>query len=276
MPDQCRAVPPVDFIRYPIDGRDDPARRDLVANLKSKLDLQQYCSLPDFFLRDAVTETAAMATSLLPKANPADSQRNCYLQRTGDPSQPVDHPRNIMNPARYKMIAADCLPAGSSLKSLYFWPPFQKFIAGIVGEPDLYPSEDTLQPVNVICYGDGDQSAWHYDSTNAFTMTLMLQAAETGGDFELAPNTRNGPDDENIPYMKDILAGNRNRVNTVSRSAGELTIFRGCNSLHRVSQVRGDRLRLMAVFVYETEPGIIGDVDVNMTVYGRTGRESVA
>jgi len=71
--------------------------------------------------------------------------------------------------------------------------------------------------------------------------------------------------------MQEVLGGDRSRVKTVSRSAGELTIFRGCNSLHRVSQVTGKTMRLMAVFVYETEPGVVGDPEVNMTVYGRAG-----
>jgi hypothetical protein len=31
---------------------------------------------------------------------------------------------------------------------------------------------------------------------------------------------------------------------------------------------------MMAVFVYESAPGIMGDPEVNLTVYGRTGRES--
>lgn len=144
-------------------------------------------------------------------------------------------------------------------------------IAAIVGVDRLYPNEDPLQPVNVICYGDGDQSAWHYDSTNAFTMTLMLQPVLDGGLFELAPNTRNGANDEDIAYMQEVFGGDRSRVETVSREAGELTIFRGCNSLHRVSPVSGDQLRMMAVFVYEEEPGIRGDPDANLTVYGRSG-----
>jgi len=28
---------------------------------------------------------------------------------------------------------------------------------------------------------------------------------------------------------------------------------------------------MMAVFVYETEPGVVGDPEVNETVYGRRG-----
>ena len=263
-------LPPIDFARYPLDRGGETLDR-IIDDCRTCLDRDQYCSLPGFLVPDAILASAAEAMDLLDRANAADSLRNCYLQRQGDPSLPADHPRNIMNPARYRMIAADLFPEHSNLKRLYYWQPFQEMVAAIVGEARLYPSEDRLQPVNVICYGEADQSAWHYDSTNAFTMTLMLQAAEDGGLFELAANTRRGEDDEDIDAMTEVLGGERRRVRTVSREAGELTIFRGCNSLHRVSPVSGSRMRLMAVFVYESEPGVVGDPEVNLTVYGRTG-----
>jgi hypothetical protein len=263
-------LPPIDFARYPIDrGRNATAH--IIEAARRDLGSQQYCSLPGFFGEQAVAEAAAQALDRIDRANPSESLRNCYLHRQGDPALPDDHPRNILNPGRYRMIAADLFDPDAHIKRLYAWDPFRDFVAAIVEEPELFPSEDPLQPVNVICYGDGDQSAWHYDSTNAFTMTLMLQAAEAGGAFQLAPNTRSGPEDEDIPYMQAVLAGKDPRIAEVSRAPGELTIFRGRNSLHRVTQVTGDTLRLMAVFVYESEPGVIGDPEVNMTVYGRTG-----
>lgn len=262
--------PPIDFARYPLDQGED-AVADLVAQCRADLDSQQYCSLPGFFTADATAQAARQAEALIPRANRATSKRNCYLQRQGDPNRAADHPRNILQEASYSMIAADLLPDDSALKRLYFWPPFQRMVAEIVGETRLFPNEDPLQPVNVICYNAGDQSAWHYDSTNAFTMTLMLQGAETGGEFELAPNTRRSEADEDIAYMQEVLSGASPRAERVSREAGELTIFRGCDSLHRVSPVEGCRRRLMAVFVYETGPGVRGDPEVNQTVYGRTG-----
>lgn len=264
--------PPIDFTRYPLDRDASPALDALVADCRAQLDSRQYCSLPGFIGARAIDAIVADTLPLLAHANRADSWRNCYLQRERDDALPGDHPRNIFNHASYRMLAADLFADTSPLKRLYFWEPFRRLVAAIVGAPRLYPSEDPLQPVNVICYADGDESAWHYDSTNAFTMTLMLQAARAGGLFEIAPNTRNGADDEDIPYMQAVLGGDRGRVETVSREPGELTIFRGCNSLHRVSPVAGDRLRMMAVFVYEDEPGVTGDPEVNLTVYGRTGR----
>ena len=261
--------PPIDFNRYPLE--DTPAMAPIIAACRAQLDEAQYCSLPGFLTEEAIRSSAALVQSLKDQANPASSLRNCYLQRQGDTSLPPAHPRNIMLPASYRMLAADLLPDTSPLKTLYFWAPFQRMVAEIVGRDVLYPSADRLQPVNVICYGEGDQSAWHYDSTNAFTMTLMLQAADQGGTFEMAPNTRESPEQEDIAYMSEVLTGSSTRVKSVGRAEGELTIFRGCNSLHRVSPVIGARDRLMAVFVYENEPGVMGDPEVNMTVYGRAG-----
>ncbi len=268
-----RGRPPIDFSRYPLDTDDPGATAELIVACRSQLDRDQYCSLPGFFPGDAIVGLVEETLPLLARANRAESWRNCYLQREKTPGLDDDHPRNIFNHASYRMMAADLFAETSALKRLYYWPPFQRLVAGIVGVEVLYPSEDPLQPVNVICYADGDQSAWHYDSTNAFTMTLMLQPALAGGLFELAPNTRNGENDEDIAYMQQVLRGERGRVETVSREAGELTIFRGCNSLHRVSPVKGEQLRMMAVFVYEEEPGISGDPEVNLTVYGRSGLE---
>ncbi len=37
---------------------------------------------------------------------------------------------------------------------------------------------------------------------------------------------------------------------------------------HRVSPVEGDTLRIMGVFVYESVQGVVGDPEVNATIYG--------
>ncbi len=55
----------------------------------------------------------------------------------------------------------------------------------------------------------------------------------------------------------------------VARTEGALCIFQGCNSLHRVTPVLGGQMRIMAVFVYENQPGVVGDPEVNAAVYGR-------
>lgn len=98
--------PPIDLARYPLDD-DSGVMRKIIDDLREQLDADQYCSLPGFFTPEGTREAAGEALSLIDQANPASSLRNCYLQREGDGAFAADHPRNVMNPARYRMIAAD-------------------------------------------------------------------------------------------------------------------------------------------------------------------------
>jgi hypothetical protein len=258
----------VNLRAWPIADKADPRRAELIAKLRHDLDTLQYCVLPDFITEAALESTLDGVRSVFERGFRNRSRRTCYLYKKGDPSLPDDHPANIFFDASYRMIAADVLPETIPIKTLYHWPAMIRFVEEVVSAPALYPSDDPLQPVNVVCYEAGDCSAWHFDSTSPFTMTLMLQAAESGGEFEIVPNTRT-QDDPMPAEVAKVLKGDRSRLKTVPREPGALVIFRGCNSLHRVTEVAGKRLRLMSVFVYEDHPGVIGDPGVNETVYGR-------
>lgn len=257
----------VDLERYPITDRADPRRVAIVERLSRELDAQQYCVVPDFITPAALEVMLAEVEAIAPSAYRNRSRRNCYLYREGDSALPADHPKNIFLNASYSMIGNHLLTEASLLKSLYNWPAMIAFVADIVGVKALFQNEDKYQPVNVICYHRGDQSTWHFDSWNAFTLTLMLQAAEAGGEFEIVPNTRSD-EDPKFDEVSRTLRGDRSRVVTVPREPRAMVIFRGCNSMHRVTPAVGSKPRLMSVFVYEEEPGIQGDAKVNETVYG--------
>jgi len=257
----------LDLSRYPLDRADSKDYHALVSARRAELDLNQFCTMPGFLLDAQRRKIVAAVESRQEHSHRADSQRNVYLERTRSPSLPEDHPKNIFARGCYNMMGAHLLDDDLPLKRLYYWPPMQQFVADIVGEQLLYPSADPYQPVNVLCQANGDRSAWHFDSSNAFTMTLMLQAPESGGHFEMAPNTRSDTD-PNYERVAQLLLGDESKAVRVSRAEGELVIFRGCNSAHRVTAIEGDRLRLMCVMVYENEPGVVGDPVVNETVYG--------
>lgn len=265
----------INLDRYPIQDTESPLFKAMIQRLRKKLDQQQYVVLPDFIQPTARRQAIEQVESVLHLANDNQSNRNCYLQRQPDATFPQDHPRNVFLSASTRMIAADLLPSDSPLKTLYYWDEMKKMVAGIVGVDHLYDNDDPLQPVNALVYRDGDRSSWHFDSVNAFTMTLMLQAPEQGGNFEMLPNTRSD-DDQSYDRVGKVVLGDEEGIVEVGREEGSLCIFRGCNSLHRVSPVKGDRLRIMGVFVYENEPGITGDPEVNETVYGRkTGAPAI-
>ena len=50
---------------------------------------------------------------------------------------------------------------------------------------------------------------------------------------------------------------------------GSLVIFRGLDSLHRVTPVEGTRRRLAAVMCFEQSPGVTGNSTMNATTYGQ-------
>ncbi|WP_157706374.1 HalD/BesD family halogenase [Roseovarius faecimaris] len=254
---------------YPIADRNAPERKALIQRLRAELADKQYVSLPDFIRPEARAQAVADAMEALPRAHPNCADRSCYLHRQGDASLPPDHPRNIMLKSSTRMLAYDRFSDESPVKTLYHWAPVREMVTEVVGAQALYDSADPCQPVNLLCYEPGDQSAWHFDSDNAFTMTLMLQAADRGGEFEMVPNTRSD-DDQNYDYVAQVVTGARPQDTVaVAREVGSLCIFRGCNSVHRVSPVEGETTRIMAVFVYEDAPGVVGDPKVNETIYGR-------
>ncbi len=79
-------TPSIDFSRYPLD-RGGAAIATIVKDCRTRLERDQYCSLPGFLRPEAIAAAAREAASLRDRANPADSWRSCYLQRVWN-SQP--------------------------------------------------------------------------------------------------------------------------------------------------------------------------------------------
>ena len=258
----------VDLDAYPIDDESSEARRVLIERCRGDLERNLCCVISDFIRPGALEAMAAEALTLQSGANHNNSLRNCYLHRQQDPSLPADHPRNLQDRSSTRMIGYDQIPPDSPLKRFYHADAVRKLVAEIVGEGELFDNEDPYQPANYVCYRDGDESSWHFDADNSFTMTLMIQPADQGGEFQMSPRTRTDAD-QNYDHVVKVLRGERKAaVSSIGREPGALCIFRGCNSLHRVTPVRGDTLRIMGVFVYEFRPGLIGDAEVNATIYG--------
>jgi hypothetical protein len=258
----------VNLNSYPIIDSDGASAVSLRDRCRRDLAKNRICAIPDFVTEDALEVMAAEAVRLQEAAYHNNSLRNCYLHQQKDPSLAEDHVRNLQDRSSVRMIAYDQLASDSPLKTFYQSDAVRKLVAGIVDEGDLFPNEDPYQPANYVSYREGDESSWHFDEDNSFTMTLMIQASENGGLFEMSPDTRSDTS-ENYDHVKDVLMGSCNdEIVSVGRNPGELCIFRGSHSLHRVTPVSGSSLRIMGVFVYELSPGCVGDPEVNATIYG--------
>ena len=253
---------------YPIAQKSNAARTALIDRCQADLKEHLCCSIPLFIRPDALRTMVAEALSLRSQAYDNISRRNCYLQKQGDTSLPDTHSRNHLEDTSTRMLAYDQIPESSPLKAFYHADAVRQMIADIVGCDELFDNEDPYQPANYVCYEHGDQSSWHFDSDNSFTVTLMIQAADEGGEFQMSPGARTDTN-QNYNHVAEVLQGKRNdTVVTIAREAGALCVFRGCNALHRVTPVVGNSMRIVGVFVYERAVGVFGDQEVNETIYG--------
>ena len=105
---------------------------------------------------------------------------------------------------------------------------------------------------------DAGQRSWHYDGSD-FVVTLKLQNAEEGGEFEYAPLIRgacneHGDHDERYDQVAALFAGTYTGDRVVSCSQpGTINIFNGKRSLHRVRAVYGPKTRILSVLSYDTQ-----------------------
>jgi hypothetical protein len=255
----------VDLDRFPVHDLASPRGAAFLARCQAEIADSGACNLQGFIRAARVGEMTAEATALAPLAFRKDTRRNAYFT-ADDPALASDHPLRAFFPLKMAQLAADLIPSDAVVRRLYEWDPLTDFIRRVNGLQALYHHGDPFLSLNLTYLGAGDLQPWHYDH-NEFTVTLLLQASESGGDFEYAPQIRT-PDAENFDRVRRLFDGDRSELRRLPRGAGTLTIFKGRHAMHRVSEVAGMRLRISALFSYETKPGQCASDATNIAIYG--------
>lgn len=252
--------------RYPIDRPAASAFEALVADCRAQLGASGLCLLPDFIRPTALAAMADEAMTLAPRAHRRREMKTAYGD-TAPADLPPDHPRHRRSLYSMAAIAFDEFGAEGPTSWLYEWDALTGFIAAVVGGDALYRCADELASCTVTVLAEGDEHGWHYDS-NDFVVSLLLQAAEDGGHFELWPHLRT-PQDERYDVVGRLFDGDRSGLLRPEMRPGTLSLFRGQRSLHHVTRVRGPRPRLIALFSYDRHPAMRFPDAVRMSVYGR-------
>jgi hypothetical protein len=224
------------------------------------------CEIPNFVRADALPTFVDDARRLASQAHPSGGLGTVYLGFP-DESFPLDHPRQWLGNYSLGAVAYDLFPSGSPTRRLYEWPELTRFVAAILGLDVVYPYADPLGALNLAVMTDGDQLQWHFDQTD-FVVSLAIQDADEGGDFEVAPQIRTA-ESEHYADVARVLAGERERVVTLPMTPGTLLVFAGRYSIHRVSPIVGDTPRLVALFGYDTKPGTMSSELLKEVRYGR-------
>jgi Phytanoyl-CoA dioxygenase (PhyH) len=255
----------IDYDSFPID-QEGAERRTLVERVRSDL-ARDGCAVIKRFLRpEGVAALAAEAESVADKGHRSFNRTNVYFTKD-DPSLPPDDPRRQFFDRSNAFVPADNFTKSGALRTIHDSPGFDQFIQDCLQEQKFHRYADPLADVIVNVAQEGNGFPWHFD-TNNFTVTIAIQNAEHGGAFEYAPGIREG--DENFAEVARVLNGTSNKVRVLHLEPGDLQIFRGRYSLHRVAPLRGKRPRYVAIFSYVEEPNMVGAPERAMQLYGRT------
>ena len=231
------------------------------------------CMLPEFLRPEALEVLAEEANERLGDAWFCKSTHNVYLTQNGTegdaPGVPVRDVAERQERTFVGSVPHDRIGDESSLGRLYRWDPLKDFVGAVLGKPRLHRFADPLGACSVNVFVDGGEHGWHFDESE-FTVTLMLQAPESGGSFEYVPRIRGRADEKAI--VAEVLDGDRSHVLKLPFTAGTLLIFGGRQTLHRVTRVSGARPRLVPVLTYAERPGLKNSEAVRKLFWGRTGQ----
>ncbi len=178
------------------------------------------------------------------------------------------HPRNREVNSTKGCITDDMIAADSPLRQLYDDALFQSFLCEVLDEEALYPYADPLSSINLHYAPQDKELGWHFDNSS-FAITLLVQKPLGGGRFQYVKDLRDADAGEmNYAGVAAVL-DEQHPVDELAMDAGDLVLFRGRNSLHRVTPTEGDVTRMLAVLAYNTAPGIALSETARLTFYGR-------
>jgi hypothetical protein len=257
----------VDLARYPIADLSSPAAQRAILDYRRQLAETGVALLNGFLTPQATAAMAAEARAHAGRVFFCDSTHNVYLE-PDDGAFPPDHPRRRRLHTVVGSIAYDLLPAESPLRRLYNWDNLLEFVRQVLGRPALYRLADPLGALSINVFRPGGHHSWHFDETE-YTTTIMLQEAEQGGHFEYLPHLRRADAGE-YDTVRRVLDGNEHDVQRLPFTAGSLSIFAGRVSMHRVTEILGDRLRLVAVLAFNGKPNVTNSDEVRRLFWGRT------
>jgi hypothetical protein len=255
----------IHYDRFPIN-HEGAERRALVERVRADLARDGCAVIKRFVTPEGVAALAAEAESVADKGHRSFNRTNVYFTKD-DPSLPSDDPRRQFFDRSNAFVPADNFSKSGALRTIHDSPGFDQFIQDCLQEPKFHRYADPLADVIVNVAQEGNGFPWHFD-TNNFTVTIAIQNAESGGAFEYAPRIREG--DENFAEVARVLNGTSDKIRVLHLEPGDLQIFRGRYSLHRVAPLSGKRPRYVAIFSYVEEPNMVGAPERAMQLYGRT------
>lgn len=254
----------VDLGRYPL--KDEAAMRPLIAHSQAQLAESSFACLRGFLRPGIAEKMATEVQDAMPRAYRREQAFSAYDESTLS-QYPLEHVRWRKHASRQFVIPTDILPRAGLLRSLYRSDTLCQRVAQMLGEAALFPLADPLMACTSTVMYEGDTHGWHFD-LNDFVVSVLLQASESGGTFDFAPNIREDSD-ENYSAVQAVLDSRSDALRSIKVEAGTLLLFCGRRALHRVPPVIGKTPRIIALLSYDRKPGVRYSADAYERVAGR-------
>jgi hypothetical protein len=265
----------VDLDAYPIHEPNSAGYVVAVDHARAQL-ADTGCALnKDFVKPDALSVVAEEIEANKPHTHFSVQEINPYFHTDVNPDYPLDHPVNTFVERSSGFIPGDSWLSGCANDVLFRSPEVARFLADCLEVPVLYCYADPLAGLTSNILDPGQQFTWHFD-TNDFAVTVLIQEADEGGLFEYVPGIRSA-DDEGFDRITAVLADRGEGVVSLDLRPGDLQIFKGRYSLHRVTRVAPDsQPRHAAIFAYTEHDNVIGRLDRTQQLFGRVLPEHIA
>lgn len=248
--------------------------RTAVQTVRSELQKQGCSVLTGFIRPEVIKQLESEGEAVAPNAYYTTETVNVF---NTDPTQsfPEGHPGCMTFERGNAFVARDQIPTKHLIQQLYTHSLFKQFLADCFAIETLYELSDPLAGLCLNVLQTDREHPWHFD-TNEFTVSLLTKSAEQGGTFQYCPNIRS-PEHENLTDVNAVITNQApERVRHLNLQAGDLQLFMGRYSLHRVSPVKGDKERHTAIFAYTKLPNVIGNVERTRQLFGRVLPEHYA
>jgi hypothetical protein len=179
----------IDLGRYRVADPGSDAFQALARDCREQLDERGCCILAGFLTDEAVEGAVEESRDLAPLAHHSEVPTGTAYLEIPDESWPRGHARTLTGPTALGAVAYDLFPPESVIRRLYEWDPLMVFLAAALGKSRLYRYADPLGALNLAVMTGGDELWWHFDQTD-FVVSIALQDAAAGGDFEYVPMIR--------------------------------------------------------------------------------------
>lgn len=256
----------IDLARYALDDLDSEHGQTLVATCQRQMASTGCCRLPGFLSELGLSQIGAEARALMSQAHHSDRQFTPYY-RQPDRSLPDDDPRACTVRFAVGYVGRDKLSRDDAIESLFAWDALLNLVAATLERGAIHRFDDSLGSLNVTVMRAGEELGWHVDACEAVA-SILLESAEEGGLFEYIPPFEGSPEAVRR-QVSNVLGGDQRGAVGVAMSPGDLVLFCGRHSLHRVTSIQGNRHRLMLLMSFDNLAQREVDNAGNMDLFGR-------